>query len=598
MAVPFRSLRATLLVPFVLLIVAVATGIYWVSYNAATRAVHEVSERLLDDVSSRVAQAASQHLSGASMVLNVALPEGSARLDETSEIAFLMPNSVSQLEQRLWIASGMSADKYRSVYFASESGRYIGVHRNAAGGGEVRIRVRAEEPLRVYRAVSAEKRGELLREVAYDPHTQPWYRAALERRSVVWSPVYRDFSTGQLMVTLAKPVLRPDGGVRGVAATDVSFDQLARFVRELRVSENGVVFVSEPNGNLLASSADKDLTTASNVNDPMLRLQAEASSSSLVRAAFTAAKNGKANVSEARVFATGVARQDIAHANFDSELGETHVAITSYRDPAGLDLRLFVATPDRDFLGPLHENMTKGIAIGGAAALLALALGFWVLRRVANDVESVKRAAERLVSGEGPITKIPEREDDIGALANSVAAIQGALLYDRLTGALNRDAFSRQFESTISQMPLDDRVALIFIDLDRFKQVNDRYGHSVGDAVLAKSAERIRRRLRENDLFARFGGDEFVIMINGKQSVQAIDALVERLSERLALGMTIDGHNVAVGASIGVAISPDDGDTLDELIRVADGRMYGEKRKTAQIRSLRKIAPPVKRQSS
>jgi diguanylate cyclase (GGDEF)-like protein len=179
-----------------------------------------------------------------------------------------------------------------------------------------------------------------------------------------------------------------------------------------------------------------------------------------------------------------------------------------------------------------------------------------------------------------------------------VAAIQGALLYDRLTGALNRDAFSRQFESTISQLPLDEQVALIFIDLDRFKQVNDRYGHSVGDAVLAKSAERIRRRLRENDLFARFGGDEFVIMINGKQSVQSVDALVDRLSERLKLGMTIEGHNVAVGASIGVAISPDDGDTLDELIRVADSRMYGEKRKTAQIRSLRKVAPPVKRQSS
>ncbi len=596
MAVPFRSLRATLLVPFVLLILAVATGIYWVSYVAATRAVHEVSERLLDDVSGRVAQAVSQSLSSAAMVLNVAVPAEATRLDETTEMSFLMLNTVSPLEQRLWMASGADTDKPRSVYFASEAGRYIGVHRNALGTAEVRIRSRVDEPMRVYRADSADKRGDLLREEAYDPHAQPWYRAALEHRRLSWSPVYRDVSTGQLMVTLAKPVLRPDGGVRGVAATDVSFDQLTQFVRGLRVSENGVVFVAEPNGNLLASSADKDLTVTAGVgNGPMRRLNAETSASEMIRAAFAATKLDGSPVATPPRVRANAGRQDVIHTQFNTEFGETHVATTSYRDPAGLDLRLFVATPDRDFLGPLHENMTKGIAIGGAAALLALALGFWVLRRVANDVESVKRAAERLISGDGPITRIPERQDDIGALANSVAAIQSALLYDRLTGALNRNAFSRQFETIVSQLPLDEQVALIYIDLDRFKQVNDQFGHSVGDAVLAKSAERIRRRLRDNDLFARFGGDEFVVMIHGKQAVQSIDALVERLTERLKAGMTVETHSVSVGASIGVAIFPEDGDSLDELVRVADSRMYGEKRKVATIRSVKKTAPTIKR---
>jgi diguanylate cyclase (GGDEF)-like protein len=131
-------------------------------------------------------------------------------------------------------------------------------------------------------------------------------------------------------------------------------------------------------------------------------------------------------------------------------------------------------------------------------------------------------------------------------------------------------------------------LALIYIDLDRFKKINDRYGHAVGDAVLAKSAQRIRRRLRDQDSFARFGGDEFVVMVRGHAAVSGIDALVTRLSEHLRMGMNVGEHHVAVGASIGVAIFPDDGRTLDELISVADSRMYGEKRKTAEMRNLRK----------
>jgi diguanylate cyclase (GGDEF)-like protein len=131
-------------------------------------------------------------------------------------------------------------------------------------------------------------------------------------------------------------------------------------------------------------------------------------------------------------------------------------------------------------------------------------------------------------------------------------------------------------------------LAIVYIDLDRFKKINDRYGHAVGDKVLAKSAERIRRRLRDKDLFARYGGDEFVVMVRGQQAVESIDALVTRLGERLRMGMNVGEHHVAVGASIGIAVYPDDGRELDELIAVADSRMYGEKRKTAEVRRLRK----------
>jgi diguanylate cyclase len=268
--------------------------------------------------------------------------------------------------------------------------------------------------------------------------------------------------------------------------------------------------------------------------------------------------------------------------------GPAHASVISHRDRAGLDWRFVVAVPRADQMAPVYRAVIESAAIGGAAVLLALFLGTWLLHRIADDVASVTRAAERLAAGHGPITSIPERTDEIGALASSVAAIQDALLYDPLTGALNRAAFVRQFAHAASVLHSDDQLAIIYIDLDRFKKINDRYGHSAGDAVLGKSAERIRRRLRENDLFSRYGGDEFVIMVNGRAAVEALPALVERLAERLSKGMNVGEHHVAVGASIGTATYPDDGETLDQLISIADARMYDAKRRAAELRRQRK----------
>ncbi|MGL5004472.1 MAG: diguanylate cyclase domain-containing protein, partial [Casimicrobium sp.] len=495
------------------------------------------------------------------------------------------PNLVSDFEKRLWLASGLFPQQNSYVYFASESGRFLGVQRDAPGGAEVRMRAQTNEPRRVFRANGPGQRGGLIREEKYDPHDRPWYKEALARRALTWTPVYRDFSTGAPTVTLAKPVFKPNGTLVGVAATDMSLARLTQFVRTLNLSSNSVAFVVEPNGSLVVSSAEEGSSAQPNTD---ARPLASNSGSRLIREAYAAIANKTA---AAPISPTPTTRSSVRHSEFDStDFGAAHVSVISHRDNAGLDWRFVVAVPRADHMGPVYRAMAENLAISAAAVLLALALGTWMFHRVAEDVSRVSRAANKLVSGEGPITAIPERDDEIGVLASSMAAIQDALLYDKLTGALNRAAFVKQFGVAIEALRPQERLAIIYIDLDRFKKVNDRYGHTVGDAVLAKSAERVRRRLREQDLFARYGGDEFVIMVRGNAAVDAVDALVQRLIERLSLGMTVGELNVAIGASIGTAIYPSDGETLDELIAIADSRMYGEKRKTAHIRKLRKSA--------
>jgi diguanylate cyclase len=586
MASPFRSLRAALLVPFVLLVVAVAVAVSWSSYVAGLQAVDNVSRRLLEDVANRIAHSTEQEMATSAVVLNAVAPDGATRREEASDFSSLAPTVIGEFEKRLWVASGLFPERNGYVYYGSETGRFVGIQRNAPGGAEIRIRAQPNELRRVYRVVSPNERGELLREENYDPHSRPWYQQAMARKALSWSPIYRNFAQRNLTITLAKPVLRADGTIRGVAATDIALTSLEKLVQSLRVSENSVAFVVERDGSLVASSADRELALSGSGD---ARLAASKSASALVRDAFAAA-TALATQSTEKKSATLSERvsTSVEHVAFESEEGRAHASVITYRDSAGLDWRFVVAVPRADQMAPVYRGLAGSAAIGGAAVLLALALGTWLFHRVANDVSVVTRAAERLAAGHGPITSIPARRDEIGALASSVVAMSDALLYDPLTGALNRAAFVRQFANLAASLGVNDRLAIIYIDLDRFKKVNDRYGHTVGDAVLAKSAERIRRRLRDNDLFARYGGDEFVIMVNGNAAVDALPALVDRLAERLSKAMNVGEHHVAVGASIGAATYPDDGDSLDQLISIADARMYDAKRRTAEVRRQRK----------
>jgi diguanylate cyclase (GGDEF)-like protein len=126
--------------------------------------------------------------------------------------------------------------------------------------------------------------------------------------------------------------------------------------------------------------------------------------------------------------------------------------------------------------------------------------------------------------------------------------------------------------------------ALLFIDLDGFKQVNDQHGHLVGDAVLREVANRLGKAVRGDDLVARHGGDEFVVLLRRLPADQAEShaaMTMERVVSAVAKPIDTGSVSVTLAASVGVAIHPRDGDSPDALIRHADERMYERKRRAA-----------------
>lgn len=160
-----------------------------------------------------------------------------------------------------------------------------------------------------------------------------------------------------------------------------------------------------------------------------------------------------------------------------------------------------------------------------------------------------------------------ERTDHLHYLAN----------HDSLTGLLNRTALLSELEATIENISGNSEgFALMFIDLDGFKKINDDYGHIVGDKILTMAAKRLSHALRATDLIGRYGGDEFLILL---RSLSPGDAkrMLNKIEEKFRMPFEVDGSMVSLGASIGISLCPHDAETVEELISHADKDMYTSK---------------------
>jgi diguanylate cyclase (GGDEF)-like protein len=150
--------------------------------------------------------------------------------------------------------------------------------------------------------------------------------------------------------------------------------------------------------------------------------------------------------------------------------------------------------------------------------------------------------------------------------------------FDALTKLPNRELFADRLSQEIIHAHREEhKVALLFIDLDRFKQVNDTLGHSIGDKLLQHTAERLNTCVRDTDTVARLGGDEFTLIISNIKGPKDASVIAENAIKKLAEPLTINGHELFINSSIGISIYPDDGNSVEELLRNADAAMYRAK---------------------
>jgi diguanylate cyclase (GGDEF)-like protein len=193
-------------------------------------------------------------------------------------------------------------------------------------------------------------------------------------------------------------------------------------------------------------------------------------------------------------------------------------------------------------------------------------------QRAPSQIVEVRRevAALRLVNAHllREVARLKQRE----------AQVQWLVERDALTGLYNRRRLLEQTQAAIKEaVRLQQRVGLLFIDLDGFKAINDEYGHAVGDKILIAVGARIAGRVRTGDIVCRYGGDEFVVLLPRLADAEDAIKVAETIRDRLAGQYFIDERVLRMSAAIGVAVSPDNGENAQELLQRADEFMYREK---------------------
>ncbi len=241
-------------------------------------------------------------------------------------------------------------------------------------------------------------------------------------------------------------------------------------------------------------------------------------------------------------------------------------------EPGALDHR-----PIASFL---HPGDDTGMEEFTAQIARSIAIGEPTIRRLADRGEEsrwVMCDIRPLRQAMGDYAAILIMED-VTAVQENTAALAHQANFDAGSGLVNRSFFGTNLEREIARARREGGpLALAWIDLDSFKEVNDQYGHDVGDTVLRSVAERLVEAVRREDVVGRLGGDEFGIILTEFEHLSGLESVMDRLQQALARPVHVDGAEIVQGASIGVALFPRDGEGQESLMRSADTAMYAAK---------------------
>ena len=395
-----------------------------------------------------------------------------------------------------------------------------------------------------------------------------WFRSALAADGPS-TAVIRSPDDGEPVLMLTQPVMPPrlgsdplsgDGDTSAILALSVELDELASDAASRRIGRSGYLEVLDRAGEVM--------------------------------------------------FGPDPARFGVAFSGFDAVLGSpdevvrrsVHGRSASVRGlSTSSGLVLLAVVPDGE-LATSHRRLALTVAVVTVLAIVAVAaLVFLALNRlVLWPLSQLGRQAAAIGEGRFDVPSPVTSEDELGDLArafrkmserlrgtlqelrSSHARIEELAYRDSLTGLPNRRLLLDLLGEALREADeRGERVALLFLDLDDFKRVNDTLGHDKGDELLCEGARRLGtlRGDAEERHVARLGGDEFTLLLPVSGDDGAIAALAERVVSAIAAPVLLGGRELSVGSSVGVAVYPDDADSIDALMRCADAAMYEAKRR-------------------
>lgn len=441
---PLRTVLTASLLAFALL-PALIVG--WTMHRSNLKTVDALAHKLIGDVAQRVQANTQEQMSQAHTVFNALLPEVPNQ-QQAQKAQELLANP-QQFEALAFTLTRMTPN-VTYLYMGTAKGDFLGV-RPAADNPQTQTRVGVQsQPDDRRRYFSAGKPGDRSQSLPgdsepYDLRSRPWYTQALEARDRVFTPVYPARSVKQLVITLVQPVFGRFGDVAGVFAIDLYLQRLSGLLQSQAISANGVAFIVDDSGFLVASSSGDDLY--SDNGKSLVRHKPDKSRHPVVRAAYQQVLPALNKTSESSV----------QRESFESRLGGGPdglvVVMRPFGEAEGLRWSLVVAAPENDFTGDVRDAVKSALLVFVLVLLLGAVLAALFARRLSQRFSRLGQAAAQLGRGEVPDAQSDAKIAEVRQLSNVLRSSGEEIVRNRAAIVQQTQALKEANEN------LEERVA-------------------------------------------------------------------------------------------------------------------------------------------
>ncbi|MDB6000098.1 MAG: hypothetical protein JWP52_1797 [Rhizobacter sp.] len=248
----------------------------------------------------------------------------------------------------------------------------------------------------------------------------------------------------------------------------------------------------------------------------------------------------------------------------------------TYQSWFGVEPRINVGRPIRDVVGHVLFEPRRALLLQALTGERLTTIATVLVRGQPRDIESTYVPH---IDDDGQVLGLYAVSTDVSELKDSQRRLEALARVDTLSGLPNRLQFNERLPDALARgRRTGEALAVLFVDVDRFKQINDTYGHATGDAVLKTFAQRLKESARETDTVARLAGDEFVLILEGLRSQQEPRRLAEQIVARVTRPMVANGHDISVCGSVGIAFCDDCLIDPEDLLARADEALYQAKK--------------------
>ena len=493
--------------------------------------------------------------------------------------------------------SGVMQTASPNVYsfsYGTSTGEYYGIRHNPQNQLEFMESNKTTQGHSQYYAINDDfTKGKLrLRLDRFDPRTRSWYQLAEQTHKPTFSPVYEHFIMNDLALSASYPIYNKKDELMGVLGTHILLSEMNQKLKEVVQNKNAIAYIVEKDSNRLVANTENEPNFTVDSTGTIHRITSNQIKNEIIQEALT-----DYNENETRDFME------------TTETGQWYIKISELKE-AGLNWLIIIATPEEHYIVQLRQSILFSVFLSILTIIIAIIIWTKKIDQYLKPIYDLIHITEKHASGDLSKRAAILKHDEIGKLGSAfnkmaeelehlINDLEGKVIErtkelerrnaelakskkqlefssqtDFLTGLYNRKFIIQQMEKEINNFVVThDECAVIMLDIDYFKKVNDTYGHDCGDIVLKDTAVIMQQVFRQGDSISRWGGEEFLIFLpktNLSEAAELAEILRSRINDHVFI---CKKSCTKVTITLGIARCKK-GLSLDEVIKNADIAVY------------------------